>query len=188
MWWNGSMKSLFISCVLIILAVSERLWFDLGPNVELVMTASVLASIYLGRKWGVGVALLSLMVSDLVIGNTMIMIFTWSAFALIAFGGRWLKNKNFILAPGYGLAGALFFYFYTNLGVWLIGGMYPRTSAGLIECYKMGLPFLRLHAVSSMLLLSGSLIIIKLVNLRFWVSRLKSGAVPQLYLGRKTSI
>lgn len=174
------MKNLFFSLILIFIAISERLWFDLGPNVELVMTVSVLASICLGRRWGMAVALLSLMISDLVIGNTMIMIFTWSAFAAIALGGSWLKNKSFMFGAGYGLVGALFFYGYTNLGVWLIGGMYPRTLAGLIECYMMGLPFLKLHAASSVLLLSGLLIFIKLFNLRFWVSRLKSGAVPQL--------
>ncbi|MCX6816674.1 MAG: hypothetical protein NTZ93_02335 [Candidatus Beckwithbacteria bacterium] len=165
------MKNLFISLILISLAIGERLWFDLGPNVELIMTTSVLASIYLGRRWGVVVALLSLMISDLVIGNTMIMIFTWSAFSLIAFGGRWLKNKAFLFGAGYGLAGALFFYFYTNFGVWLIGGLYPHTLFGLIDCYVMGLPFLKLQAVSSMVFLGGTLGIINLLNLRFWVSR-----------------
>ncbi len=160
------------------MAVSERLWFDLGPNIELVMTAGVLASIYLGRRWGVGVALISLAISDLVIGNTMIMIFTWSAFALIAFGGKMIKGP--LMGAGYGLAGALFFYFYTNFGVWLIGNLYPHTFGGLIQSYVMGLPFLRLQAVGSMVFLGSTISLIKLFNLRIWVSRCKSGAVPQL--------
>lgn len=160
------------------MAVSERLWFDLGPNIELVMTASVLASIYLGRRWGVGVALISLATSDLVIGNTMIMIFTWSAFALIAFGGKMIKGP--LMGAGYGLAGALFFYFYTNFGVWLIGNLYPHTFSGLIQSYVMGLPFLKLHAVGSMVFLGSTISLIKLFNLRIWASRWKSGAVPQL--------
>jgi len=163
---------------LVMIAVAERLWFDLGPNIELVMTASVLASIYLGRRWGVGVALISLAISDLVIGNTMIMIFTWSAFALIAFGGKMIKGP--LMGAGYGLAGALFFYFYTNFGVWLIGNLYPHTFSGLIQSYVMGLPFLRLHAVGSMVFLGSTISLINLFNLRIWVSRCKSGAVPQL--------
>lgn len=174
------MKNLFISLILIVIAVGERLWFDLGPNVELVMTVSVLASICLGKRFGVAVALLSLIISDLVIGNTLIMVFTWSAFALIAWGGRWLKNKNWLFGAGYGLAGALGFYFYTNFGVWLISGLYPHTVSGLINSYLMGLPFLRLHMISSMIFLGGTLSIINLFNLRFRVSRCKSGAVPQL--------
>lgn len=174
------MKNLFISLALIAAAVSERLWFDLGPNIELVMTASVLASIYLGRKWGIGVALLSLMISDFFLGNSLIMIFTWSGFALIAWGGRWLKGKNGLFGAGYGLLGALFFYFYTNFGVWLIGNWYPHTFSGLIQSYVMGLPFLRLHAVGSMVFLGSTISLINLFNLRIWVSRCKSGAVPQL--------
>jgi len=174
---NEKRKIILFVC-LVIAAISERLWFDLGPNIELVMTVSVLASIYLGRRWGVGVALISLAISDLVIGNTLIMIFTWSAFALIAFGGKMIKGP--LMGAGYGLVGALFFYFYTNFGVWLIGNWYPHTLAGLIQSYVMGLPFLKLHAVSSMLLLGGTLSIIKLVTLSFRVSRWKSGAVPQL--------
>jgi len=178
------MKNLFISLVLITIAIGERLWFDLGPNVELVMTASVLASIYLGRRWGVGVALVSLMISDFFLGNTLIMIFTWSGFALIAWGGRWLKGKNGLFGAGYGLVGALFFYFYTNFGVWLIGNLYPHTFSGLIQSYVMGLPFLRLHAVGSVLLLSGSMVLIEIVNklisLKSSGTRCDSGTVPQL--------
>lgn len=174
------MKNLLISFVLIAVAVSERLWFDLGPNIELIMTASVLASIYIGRKWGMAVALISLAVSDFFLGNTAIMIFTWSGFTVIAWGGRWLKGKNGLLGAGYGLAGALFFYFYTNFGVWLIGNLYPYTFSGLIQSYVMGLPFLRLQAVGSMVFLGSSISLINLLNLRFRVSRCKSGAVPQL--------
>lgn len=174
------MKKLSLSLLLVLVAVGERIWFDLGPNVELVMVTSVLATILLGRKWGVGVAFLSLMISDLVIGNSAIFIFTWSAFGLIALASHWLKDKAWYWGGAYGLAGALFFFIYTNFGVWLIGNWYPHTLSGLVRCYLMGLPFLKLHAVSSMLLLSGSSALINLFNLRFRVSRLKSGAVPQL--------
>jgi len=180
---NEKRKIILFVC-LVIAAVSERLWFDLGPNIELVMTSSVLASMYLGRRLGVGVALVSLMISDFFLGNTLIMIFTWSGFALIAWGGRWLKGKNGLFGAGYGLVGALFFYFYTNFGVWLIGNLYPHTFSGLIQSYVMGLPFLRLHAVGSVLLLSGSMVLIEIVNklisLKSSGTRCDSGTVPQL--------
>ncbi len=175
------MKRLSLSLVLVFAAVAERLWWDLGPNVELVMTASVLAAMYLGRNWGIGVALISLAISDLVLGNTLIMFFTWSGFAVIALGGRLIKRRP-VIAGIYGLAGALWFYFYTNFGVWLIGGLYPRTLAGLAQSYIMGLPFLRLHAVTSVLFLSLSVSLIEiLLALKAKRGiRLDSGAVPQL--------
>lgn len=179
---NGAMKKLSLSLILIFMAAAERLWWDLGPNVELVMTVSVLAGMYLGRKWGIGVALISLAVSDLVLGNTLIMIFTWSAFAVIASGGGLIKRQP-IRAGIYGLASALFFYFYTNFGVWLIGGLYPHTLAGLLRSYVMGLPFLRLHAVTSVLFLTVGVSLIEIIRLAFKTKRgirFDSGAVPQL--------
>ena len=179
------MKKILIFLSLLAVAVIERLWFDLGPNVELIMVASILASMYLGRKWGVALALIALAMTDLVIGNTMIMVFTWSAFALIAFGGKLLKNfrgnKQILASGGYGLVSALWFYFYTNFGVWLITPMYEKSWSGLIMCYTMALPFLRIHAVSSGLLIVGSLSIIKIIeSLKNLGTQLKSEAVPQL--------
>ncbi|KKU86685.1 MAG: hypothetical protein UY17_C0041G0002 [Candidatus Beckwithbacteria bacterium GW2011_GWC2_47_9] len=176
------MKRLSLSSALVFAAVAERLWWDLGPNVELIMTVSVLASIYLGKNWGIAVALVSLAISDLVLGNTMIMIFTWSGFALIALFGTIIKRRA-LVAGIYGLASALFFYFYTNFGVWLIGGLYPHTLAGLMRSYIMGLPFLRLHAVTSVLFLTLSVSLIEIIILAFKMKRgirLDSGAVPQL--------
>lgn len=175
------MKRLSLSLILIFPAVAERLWWDLGPNVELIMTASVLATMYLGRKWGVAVALISLAISDLVLGNTLIMIFTWSGFALIALAGTIIKRRAMV-AGIYGLAGALWFYFYTNFGVWLIGGLYPHTLAGLMRSYVMGWPFLRLHAVTSVLFLTVSVTLFEIL-IAFKVKRgirFNSGAVPQL--------
>ena len=176
------MKRLSLSLLLIFMAVAERLWWDLGPNVELIMVSSVVASIYLGRKWGLAVATLSLLISDLVLGNTLIMVFTWSAFALIALGSGLVKRRP-VYAGIYGLVSALWFYFYTNFGVWLIGGLYPHTLAGLVNSYVMGLPFLRLHAVTSVLFLMVSVSLIEIIRLAFKTKRgirFNSGAVPQL--------
>lgn len=146
---------------LVLAATAERLWFDLGPNVELVMTAAVLAHLYLGRNWSIGVVLVSLAVSDLLIGNTMIIMFTWSAFGLIAWQAGKIKiykgMKRVVAGGSYGLAGALFFYVYTNFGVWLISNMYVHSWEGLLKCYVMALPFFRIHLISSGSILAGVL-------------------------------
>ncbi len=181
-------KKVLIFISLLSLALVERLWFDLGPNVELVMVTSVLASMYLGRKWGMSLAILALALSDLVIGNTMIMVFTWSAFLVIGWGGEWIKkwrgNKRIVAAGSYGLVSALWFYFYTNFGVWLITPMYEKNLSGLIQSYVMGLPFLKIHALSSMMLLSGGILTVqlfkKLISLKGLGIWCKSRAVPQL--------
>lgn len=178
-------RKIAIFLVLLLVALAERLWFDLGPNVELIMVASVLASMYLGRKWGAGLAVLALALSDMVIGNTMIMVFTWSAFAVIGFGGylikKWQGSKQVVAAGGYGLVSALWFYFYTNFGVWLITPMYEKSLSGLVLCYTMALSFLRIHAVSSGLFLTGAIVVIQIINnLKSLGIRWKAEAVPQL--------
>lgn len=41
------------------------------------------------------------------------------------------------------LLGSGLFFLVTNFGVWVCLETYPKTSAGLMECYGAGLPFLR---------------------------------------------
>ena len=153
---------------LLIVALGERLWFDLGPNVELIMVTAVVAAVYLGKSWGLGLAMLVLAISDMVLGNSKIMLFTWTGFGLIGWLGgslrRWQGWKRVGAGGVFGLAGAMFFYIYTNFGVWLIGNLYPRTWQGLVECYWMGLPFLRVHAVSSGLLVLLGMGVVELVR------------------------
>lgn len=60
---------------------------------------------------------------------------------------------------------SLFFYFYTNFGVWFLDafGMYPKTLTGLIECYVMGLPFLRLNLLGNLLFIPSTFILSELL-------------------------
>lgn len=55
---------------------------------------------------------------------------------------------------GAGVAGSVFFFLFTNFGVWLLndGTMYAKTWAGLVECYVMGLPFYRTMLLGNMVL------------------------------------
>lgn len=39
--------------------------------------------------------------------------------------------------------GSFTFFLISNLGVWVSSGMYPKTGAGLYECYLMAMPFFR---------------------------------------------
>jgi hypothetical protein len=131
------------------------------PNLELVTLSMLLASTYLSRNSALKLTFLLMAASDLVLGNTNIFIFTWSGFLipvlLISKYKNILKIVNCklkiinILAVGIG--SNLFFYTWTNLGVWLLDswGMYPKTAAGLIQCYINGLPFLRNQLASTFL-------------------------------------
>ena len=38
-------------------------------------------------------------------------------------------------------SGSVIFFILTNLGVWISSTFYPKTVAGLVECYAMAVPF-----------------------------------------------
>jgi hypothetical protein len=159
---------------LFLAAFLERTVWDLGPNIELVTTAVVLASLYLGRKNTFWLTFAIIALSDRVIGNSKIFLFTWSGFLLPAF---FLPNlfKNLKLniknyrwklfgLMGSGLLANLFFFIYTNLGVWLLDswGMYTKDASGLIKCYIMGLPFLKNQLISSLIFIPAGYFLIEL--------------------------
>lgn len=143
------------------LGVLFRTAWHIAPNVEYVTTASLLAATYLGKRYALLVPFLIMVITDTLIGNTNIFIFTWSAYLTIAIlgyydirilGAKFGKLKRVLWATKTGLFASLFFYLYTNFGVWALDswGTYPRTLAGLIECYIMGLPFLRLNLLGNL--------------------------------------
>lgn len=67
--------------------------------------------------------------------------FVYGGFLAQALLGRALRSKRGG-AVGAAVFGALAFFVLSNLGVWAAGGLYPRTSAGLVACYLAALPFL----------------------------------------------
>lgn len=156
-------KTWLVAGGLVIAAVMWRLinWqYGIAPNLELVTASALVAATFLTRRLAIVVPLAIMAVSDLLIGNSSIALFTWSAFALIGASGlalRRLKRKpgRLMLASlGAGVAGSVFFFLFTNFGVWLLndGTMYAKTWAGLVECYVMGLPFYRTMLLGNMVL------------------------------------
>lgn len=133
-------------------------------NVEPFTVMSLLAGSLLGGGYALSVPLSMIAISDMVIGNTSIMFFTWSAWAIIGLGGTILRKRKAptfkfsLQLTGMGVVSSLFFFLWTNFGVWLIDGMYPHTLAGLMQSYIMGLPFLRNN-------LFGNLTIVPVVSL-----------------------
>lgn len=132
----------------------------IAPNVELVTAVSLVAAVYLRKPFALAVPIRAMLLSDVIIGGAGMALFTWSAFILVCLSGLWLKRlqgraQALVLASaGIGLAGAVFFFLWTNFGVWLLGGgsFYPYTWQGLMLCYAYGLPFFRGTLISGLLL------------------------------------
>jgi hypothetical protein len=53
------------------------------------------------------------------------------------------------------LTASLSFYAVSNFAVWAVWNLYPKTLAGLAECYTMAIPFFR-NTMASDLLFAGA--------------------------------
>ena len=73
-----------ILIALFLVAFLERTVFDLGANIELVTMAMILASFYFGKKEAFWLTLAIMAATDIILGNTSILLFTWSGFLLPA--------------------------------------------------------------------------------------------------------
>ena len=70
-----------------------------------------------------------------------VMLFVFAGFSLSTLAGRWLLStkRNWTRFGGAVITGATIFFAVSNFSVWLV--YFPRTAAGLVECYVAGLPF-----------------------------------------------
>ena len=153
------MKKILLA-ILFLFALGERVVFDLGPNIELVTMAMLIAASYVGKKEALGLTFLIMLISDLIIGNTNIFLFTWSGFLIPAFfAGNLFSKKRFkgIKRVGFGtflgLGANFFFFLWTNFGVWVLDtfGMYPKTLEGLMMSYINAIPFWRNQLLSTLI-------------------------------------
>ncbi len=146
-----------LAVFLIVLGAGGRILLKDIPNIETITVCTLLAGSLLGGLYTFIVPLTMIALSDMYIGNDPILLFTWSAWAVIGFLGWLIRKKRgynykFILSlTGMGMGASVFFYLYTNFGVWLLWNMYPHTISGLTQCYIMALPFLKNSIVSNLI-------------------------------------
>jgi hypothetical protein len=68
----------------------------------------------------------------------------YGCFALIVcLGFRLRKQRGAGRIALLAVGASVLFFSMSNLAVWALSGMYPRTGAGLVACYAAALPFLQ---------------------------------------------
>lgn len=115
------------------------------PNFAPIAAAGIFSAFYFKQKlWAFVVPLFALFISDILLsGFSLGRVIDYAAFAagitfaIILFS----KSRSFLAIIGATTVGSLLFFFVSNFGVWLAGGLYPPTLGGLIDCYMMGIPF-----------------------------------------------
>lgn len=134
-----------------------------------VAVISILSGLILGGYYTFIVPISVMIITDLMIGNNWILLFTWSGFALLGFLGYLLKTSNSFTIEkiprvlGVGVGGILLYDIWTNFGTWL-GGWYTHTFEGLVLCYTYALPFMFWHLLSTTITLS--IVIIPIIYLK----------------------
>lgn len=106
------------------------------PNVTPVGAIAILGGVYLKGHYKYIIPIIPMIISDLVLGMSLMTPWIYVSFILIVLFSEWRKRASF----GTVLSSSLIFFIISNLGVWSFGG-YGYTIEGLISCYVMAIPF-----------------------------------------------
>ncbi len=135
--------------LLILLAVLGR-FLPHPSNVTPVGAVSLVGGAKLDKIWRWAVPFIALALSDYLLGIfkgvtpwSIVTPFIYGAFAINIFLGRFIKGDHrYLKLGGLSLVASLQFFLISNFGVWAEGVLYPKTAAGIVQCYTMALPFL----------------------------------------------
>jgi hypothetical protein len=133
-----------ILATLIVLAAAVYRMMPHPWNVAPVAAMALCGGMYLGKRYALIVPLAAMLLSDLFIGFTIVSPFVYACFIVSGLMGLWLrKHKSIGWIAGGTLASSTLFYIVTNFAHWALTDMYPKTAAGLWQCYVLALPFFR---------------------------------------------
>ena len=165
-------KKALIAASLIFIGVAARLWLykflPSTPHIYITLAGikqplfmmdmffviaaiSLIGGRYLGGYFSILIPLSIMAITDLLIGNTMIFLFTWSGFALLGSIGYLSRTKNVFHFFGYSAAGVIAYDLWTNFGCWI--GWYSHDINGLLLCYTLAIPFMLWHLMATMAIL-----------------------------------
>ena len=101
--------------------------------------------------------LLILVITDFALGFHDTMLFTYGAWALVAvLSMAVLRNYSSLRLALMSLTASTVFFLISNLGVWFVGGLYPKTALGLSDCFVAALPFFG-NQIAGDLIFTGAL-------------------------------
>ncbi|MBI4948052.1 hypothetical protein HY844_00645 [Candidatus Berkelbacteria bacterium] len=143
--------NLVLSIVLTLIAIASRL-LPHPPNFTALGAGALFGGAKIARPYNYLLVLFSLFVTDIFLGFHSTMPFVYAAFILsVALGEIMPKKYSVKKTATYALISSTAFFIITNLGVWLVGGIYERSVAGLVTCFVMAIPFYGLTLLGDML-------------------------------------
>jgi len=152
-----SPKATYIGICLMVAFVA-RVW-TIIPNFSPLLAIALFLSSHISKSRAFIVFVSFLLVTDGFLGgiNHYPILGDWSFFTYSGFLGMILLNSNYLatlkierIATSL-MVSNLGFWMWTNLGTWMLSGMYLHTWPGLAECFILALPFLGYSLIGSML-------------------------------------
>lgn len=146
----------WVAALVLVLAVLSR-FFPHPDNVSPMLAASLVAGLVLGRGRTLQATLMTavaMVISDIVIGFHSTALFVYAGMGLAALvsslAAPWILSspnaanrlgRSLLSSALASIGGSFIFFLISNLGVWLVGELYPMTVSGFVECYVMAIPF-----------------------------------------------
>ena len=144
---GGTRSSAMWLAVAIVLVAAVMRLIPHPDNVTPLVAIALFGGTILTGAWALIVPLAAVGLSDAVLGFHRAIPFTWGSLLLIALLGLWVRQRaGWRRILGGSLLSSTLFFLITNFGVWWMGHAqqwYPRTWAGLAECYAVAIPFYR---------------------------------------------
>ena len=143
------MKSLLVALVLIFVGVMARV-VPHPANFAPVGAIALFGGAVFGNRWAaMFVPLAAMFAGDTILelttgyGYHALMPAVYGSYALIAVLGMLIRDRRRSpLAVGAGsLVSSTIFFLVTNLAMWTISEIFPRTFEGLVACYLAGIPY-----------------------------------------------
>jgi hypothetical protein len=151
----------FTFIILLVVAAGSRLVQHSWNFTAIMASAYVFAILFRDSKTkAILLPVLAMLISDFFIGmnspkffhSTMAFVYLGMGLALVPF---FLNRKSLdktLVKESAVLAGSALFFLVSNFGVWIMDGMYPMTTSGLVQCYTMAIPFFQNQLAADILL------------------------------------
>jgi hypothetical protein len=140
---------------LIIFLVSLTRIYPHPPNFTPILALAIFGGAYLpNKRTALLLPIIIMFFSDLIIGFHSQIYAIYGTIIMLSLLGNTIKTKNIKNLAITGFTGSVIFFIITNFSVWLSDGLYPLTTAGLIECYVMAIPFFHNTLISTLTFLA----------------------------------
>ena len=175
----AAMNARILTLLTAIVAAAALRLLPHPPNFTPIGAMALFSGAQFGRRPLAFVAPLgALLLSDAVLGFHVWMPFVYGSIALIVLIGWFALSRVSVLRlAGAAVASSVLFFAVTNFGIWMFGGTYPQTIAGLAACYLAAIPFFQ-NTLAGDLFYTGVLFG-GFALLERAVPVLRKGAVPQ---------